>query len=456
MNGIASRHSTLRVKSCTGLNGVIRTPGEKSISHRAILLSALSEGTSSIVGLSDGDDVAHTLQAIRQLGVVVDQKGEVVYIRGGRESIRPSPGPIDCGNSGTGLRLLAGVLAGFPFESILIGDESLSSRPMDRIADPLGRMGAQLSGQGSRIFPPLKVRGGNLVGIDWKSRIASAQVKGAILLAALDADGETVVREAVLTRTNTEEMLSLAGANISIDSEEDPNTHDRLDRVVRLRRSSLKPVDWIVPGDPSQSAFWIVGGCIVDNSFVRVNGIYSGPARDGFVRVIERMGGSISSQQNSDKTLDLMASTSQLRGTVVEASEIPSLDEIPILAVAAAAADGETTFRDVGELRVKEVDRLDATVALVEAFGARAKAVGENLVIQGVGRGKKLTPGTFSCRGDHRMAMAAAIAGLASDRGESSIEGFEAVATSYPAFVRDLVSLASEPEVAVLTPCGSA
>lgn len=452
MIDVSSPRLTLRVKSCAGLNGAVSTPGEKSISHRAILMSALGEGTSSIVGLSDGDDVAHTLQAIEKLGVAVEQRGEVVYITGGRESICPSLEPIDCGNSGTGLRLLAGVLAGFPFETILIGDESLSSRPMDRIAEPLNRMGAELSGRGSRIFPPIRLRGGKLVSIDWKSQIASAQVKGAILLAALDADGETVVREAVVTRAHTEEMLSDAGANISVTSEEDPNSLDGFNRVIRLRRSSLKPVDWVVPGDPSQSAFWIVGACIVDDSFVRVKDIYAGPARDGFVRVVERMGGAISSRQNSDKILDLVASTSQLHGTVVEAHEIPSLDEVPILAVAAAAADGETTFRDVGELRVKEVDRLDATVALVEAFGARAKALGDSLVIQGVGLGKKLTPGTFSSRGDHRMAMAAAVAGLACDRGESSIEGFEAVATSYPGFVRDLVALAGEPDVAVLDP----
>jgi 3-phosphoshikimate 1-carboxyvinyltransferase len=333
------------------------------------------------------------------------------------------------------MRLLAGLVAGFDWETELVGDDSLSARPMDRVAEPLGLMGARLTGQGARCLPPVRVRGGGLHGIDWTSKVVSAQVKSAIILAGLSAEGTTVVREAVTTRTHTEEMLIEAGADLTVEPWGDG-------RIVRVRASSLKPMERTVPGDPSASAFFAVAGCVVPGSAVDIAGVYTGPARLGYVTVLQRMGAVISLVPGDPGTTTIRALSGPLTATDVPASEIPSLDEIPVLAVAAAVARGTTVFTDVGELRVKEVDRLLAVAEMVEAFGAQATIDGDTLSITGVGG--PLRGARFDSRGDHRMAMAAAVAALAAAPGERSlITGFGAVETSYPTFADDIDRLAS-------------
>ena len=412
------------------LVGSVSVPGDKSISHRALLLAALAEGSSTITGLSDGDDVLRTQQAIVALGARVKRgaKSGKVTVTGGRDRLSAPENEIDLGNSGTGMRLLTGVVAGLPGVSRLTGDASLRSRPMDRVALPLDMMGAEVEGVGERCLPPIAVSGGRLHGIDYTPPMASAQVKGAVLLAGLDADGETVVRESVATRTHTEEMLLESGADVAVEPW-------GAGRVVRLRRSTLRPVDRHVPGDPSQAAFWVVAGVVVPGSRITVERVHLGPERIGFVNVLMRMGATIALHNDGGGVGFLTTEHSYLSGTTVASTEIPSLDEVPILAVAAMVADGPTRFVDVGELRVKESDRLEGTVGLVRAFGGNAHVDGDDLVVDG---GTVPTPGTVDSAGDHRMAMAAAIAGAACRSGVSAITGWASVATSYPGFADTL------------------
>ena len=418
---------------CTG---VVRTPGEKSISHRAVLLGALAEGTSVVHGLSDGADVAASLRAVEAMGAGVERRADgAVLVHGGRTILHRPAAPLDCGNSGTSMRLLAGLVAGFDWETELVGDDSLSGRPMDRVAEPLELMGASVRGRGERSLPPLRVRGGALSGIDWSAKVASAQVKSCILLAGLAARGTTVVREAVTTRTATEDMLAEAGADISVEPWGEG-------RAVTLRASALKPVEVTVPGDPSAAAFFVVAGCVVPGSTVEVVDVYRGPARLGFVSVLKRMGADVTITPDGPETATIRAVATEdpLRATEVPAHEIPSLDEVPILAVAAATAQGTTVFSDVGELRVKEVDRLAAVADMVATFGATARVEGDTLAVTGTGG--PLHGARFDSLGDHRMAMAAAVAGLAARPGERSlISGFAAVGTSYPSFADDLAGL---------------
>ncbi len=439
------------------LRGTVRTPGEKSISHRSVLFAALAEGTSVVHGLSDGADVAASLAAVEAMGVQVERSGDgrTFVLHGGRSRLRQPAHAIDCGNSGTSMRLLSGLVAGLAWETELVGDESLLARPMDRVAEPLGLMGAAVRGRGERCLPPLRVKGGALRGIEWTSKVASAQVKSAILLAGLSAEGPTVVREAVTTRTHTEEMLAEAGADITVEPWGDGGG-----RAVTVRPSTLKPVERTVPGDPSASAFFAVAAAVVPGSAVDIADVYSGPARLGFVSVLQRMGADVvlvSAEHGQGlgstpvATIRVRALAGRpLEATDVPAAEIPSLDEVPALAVAAAVAEGTTVFSDVGELRVKEVDRLAAVKDLVEAFGASVRIEGDTLAITGAGG--PLRGARFDSRGDHRMAMAAAVAALAAAPGERSlITGFEAAATSYPGFAGDLGQLTAQASTAAGT-----
>jgi 3-phosphoshikimate 1-carboxyvinyltransferase len=406
--------TTFTVDGGAPLRGRLRVPGDKSISHRALLLAARAEGTSVVRGLSTGDDVVRTRAAVEAMGAAID--GE--RITGGVERLHEPAGVIDVGNSGTGMRLLAGYCAPFPWRTVLRGDASVSARPMDRVADPLRIMGARVDEQ----YPPLVVDGGGLHGIDYSVPMASAQVKSCVLLAGLGAEGETVVRESTPTRAHTEEMLAMAGADITVDG-----------LVVRLRPSALQPFELDVPGDPSQAAFWVVAAVITPGSEVVIENVYRGPARNGFVDVLERMGADVVFEGG-----DLVARSSRLHGTDVASAEIPSLDEVPILAIAAAAAEGTTTFHDAGELRVKESDRIATTVEGLAALGVRAEGEGDTLVVHGGG----LRAGTVRSHGDHRIAMAMAVAGM-SVEGRTRVEGWDAVQTSYPTFEEDLRQCAS-------------
>lgn len=415
------RGSVLRVAP-SPLRGRVRVPGDKSISHRALLLSALAAGTSTIRGLSAGEDVGHTGAAIEALGAHLERTDDGVRVTGGR--LRAPEGTVDVGNSGTGLRLLMGLCAGIDGTTRLDGDDSIRRRPMDRVASPLRLMGAVVDGREGGRFPPLQVTGGSLHGIDYTLPVASAQVKGAVLLAGLAAEGETVVREALVTRAHTEEMLALYGADLDVG-----------DGVVRLRPSSLRAADVDVPGDPSQAAFWLVAACVVPGSDVTVEGVYLGPARNGFLDVLRRMGADL---EVDPATGDVRARHAALVGTDVAPDEIPGLvDEVPALAVAAAVADGPTRFLGAGELRVKESDRIATITSELGALGARVEAMPDALVLVG---GDRFCGGRVRSHGDHRIAMAAAVAGLAGD-GVTEVEGWDVVRTSYPGFEQDLASL---------------
>ncbi|HWF20607.1 MAG TPA: 3-phosphoshikimate 1-carboxyvinyltransferase [Acidimicrobiales bacterium] len=426
----------MQVRGGNALVGSVHVPGDKSISHRALLLAALAEGESTITGLSDGDDVHRTLVAIRALGAEVTEDDGTVRVIGGRARLHSVAEPLDLGNSGTGMRLMAGVLAGIEGTTVLTGDASLMSRPMDRVAEPLEEMGASVAGQGERCLPPVEISGGHLRAIDYRPPMASAQVKSAVLLAGVAAEGETVVREPVPTRTHTEDMLARAGATISV-------TDEGGDRVIRVQRSDLRPGTTSVPGDPSQAAFWIVGGLVVPGSTVTVSDVYLGPQRTGFLDVLRRMGADIEVRDQSGETGTVVSRTSALRGTEIRAEEIPSLDEVPILAVAAAVAEGRSRFLDVGELRIKESDRLAGTVVMLDALGAEASVDGDDLIVTG---GATIRAAQFDSAGDHRMAMAMAIAGTAcpSSADVTTISGWGSVGTSYPRFSIDLSTL-SEP-----------
>jgi 3-phosphoshikimate 1-carboxyvinyltransferase len=418
------------------LQGAVAVPGDKSISHRALLLAALAEGTSTVHGLSDGEDVQRTLAAVAALGAEVGTDGAALTVTGGRARLHVPEAALDLGNSGTGLRLLAGVAATLPGTTRLTGDDSLRRRPMDRVAEPLTLMGATVAGEGERCLPPVDVTGGALHGITYAPPMASAQVKSAVLLAGIAADGETVVHEPVATRAHTEEMLAAAGADIDFERVGGG-------RTIRVRRSTLSPGTYSVPGDPSQAAFWVVAGVIVPGSLVTVTGIQLGIERLGFLGVLRRMGATIETEEAGNLTGSVTSYACALHGTVVEAAEIPSLDEVPILAVAAAVAHGTTRFRDVGELRVKESDRLTGTAALVAAFGVTATVDGDDLVVEGTGG--PLHPGRVEAGGDHRMAMAAAVAGAACPASSAGtvVTGWATVATSYPGFALTLARLAA-------------
>ncbi len=320
--------AALRLRGGRPLRGRIRVPGDKSISHRALLLAARAEGTSVVRGLSDGDDVLRTRAAIQALGA--DLEGD--RITGGIEHLHEPEGVLDVGNSGTGMRLLAGYCAAFDWLTVLAGDASVYQRPMDRVAEPLRAMGATVDGRDRGRYPPLVVRGGELRGIDYRPPVASAQVKAAVLLAGLGAEGETIVREAVATRTHTEDLLAMCGADVDVTLGDDG------EHVVRVRRSKLTPLVLDVPGDPSQAAFWVVAACIVPGSDVVVEDVYIGPGRTGFLDVLARMGADLEVGEGT-----IRARHGPLRGTDVDADEVPSLiDEIPVLAVAAAVAETPT------------------------------------------------------------------------------------------------------------------
>ncbi|MGH9155092.1 MAG: 3-phosphoshikimate 1-carboxyvinyltransferase [Acidimicrobiales bacterium] len=408
------------------LRGRITVPGDKSISHRALLLGALAEGTSVIRGLSTGTDVAATATAVAALGAEVDRRGTTgAAITGGRGRLHQPAGTVEVGNSGTTLRLMAGMGAAFAWDTTFDGDQSIRRRPMDRVAAPLRLMGAGIDGERA----PLTVRGGGLHGIDYTLPVASAQVKGAVLLAGLGAEGETVVRESVATRAHTEEMLAACGAEVEVSDH-------RL--VTRLRPGKLEPFELRVPGDPSQAAYWVVAACIVPGSEVVVERVYVGQARAAFVDVLRRMGADVELDMLDATTADIWARAGWLHGTTVGGDEVPGLiDEIPVLAVAAAMAEGPTTFADAGDLAVKETDRIAAVTAELSALGVVVEARPDGLVVAG-GRGLRGAP--VSSHGDHRMAMSLAVAALAGE-GTADIDGWAAVATSYPDFVTDLERL---------------
>jgi len=425
--------ATQRIEPRATLLGELRVPGDKSISHRSLLLAALTEGASTIIGLSQGEDVHRTRSLIQALGATVTMFADGVEIEGGRTRLHASATPLDCGNSGTTMRLAAGVLAGIEGHHELIGDPSLSRRPMDRVARPLRAMGAAVKGHGERELPPVVIDGRPLRGIRYELPVPSAQVKSALLLAGLHAEGSTTILEAVATRPNTEEMLQRAGATISV-------TRTGATSEITLEPSSLTPQSWEVPGDPSQAAFFVVAGIVASEGDVTVGGLYGDATRTGFLDVLVRMGASLERATGRDGTLRVTARSSRLRATTIEATEIPSLDEVPILVVAACAASGTTVFHSMDELRIKESDRFEASLALARGLGATAFGDGDDLVIEGLGTARAFGELTMDAAGDHRVAMAASVAGAAG--AGATVTDFDCVATSYPGYLEALAALA--------------
>jgi len=432
----------LRIAGGSGrLRGTLEPPGDKSLTHRSFLMAALAHGTSRIVGANGGDDCRRLLAALGALGVGVsgEPPDEVVIVGRGVEAWRSPDAPLDLGNSGTALRLLAGAIAGSGVAATLTGDASLRARPMLRIVEPLRKMGARIDGEDGGRLAPLVVRGGEpgarLRGIRYLSPVPSAQVKSAILLAGLGAADATSVVEPAPSRDHTERMLKSLGAQLAF-----------CDGTARLTPGRpLNPLAWLVPRDPSGAAFFLAAACLLPGSEVVARLVSTNPTRLGFVDVLRRMGADVETAGDlvvlREPSGDVTARGGRsLAATVVPARDVPSLvDEIPILAVVAACAEGKTRFEGVAELRVKESDRLAAIEAGLCAFGAWAEVDDDALVVYG-GAPERLRGAAIDSGGDHRIAMAFAILGLVAT-GETTISDAEMIETSYPGFEATLEAL---------------
>jgi 3-phosphoshikimate 1-carboxyvinyltransferase len=427
--------TTVTFTSGAPLRGTLRVPGDKSISHRSLLLAALAEGTSTISGLSQGEDVLATKAAMQQCGAVMTEQHGVIAVVGGRTLLHEPTAVVDIGNAGTGMRLLAGWAASMPWLTVIAGDASLHKRDMARVVDPLRQMGAAVDGRNDGRLAPLIIRGGNLRGITYDSLAGTAQSKSAVLLAGLAADGETVVHESVPARAHTEEMLRDYGADIESVTNDDGTV------TTKLRRSVIQPFEIDVPADPSQATFWLVAASLVEGSDVLIENVYVGPHRGGAIYVLQRMGADIEIIKRSETTADLRVRSAALTATDIVPSEIPSLiDELPILSVAAANATGVTTVSGAEEMRAKESDRIAAVVKQVGGLGAAIEERPDGFVI--TGRPGCLQGGAVESDLDHRIAMTGAIAALAAS-GPVTVNGWETVASSYPTFMDDLSSLQS-------------
>jgi 3-phosphoshikimate 1-carboxyvinyltransferase len=417
----------VRVEPVPALVGHVAVPGDKSISHRAVLLGAVSEGETRISGFGRSRDTEATIAAVRALGAEVDEHDvDTLTVRGvGLRGLREPGAPIDCGNSGTLMRLLAGVAAGQNgrrFE--LVGDDSLTTRPMERVAEPLRRMGASVETTDGHA--PLVIEGADLVSISYKLPVASAQVKSAVLLAGLFADGETTVVEALPTRDHTERLLERAGASVR-RRPESVSVHG-------AQRIELGDVE--IPGDFSSAAPLLVAAAIVPGSQLTVHGVGLNPRRIGLLDVLERMGARIAVYNRrslgGEPAGDVEIRASELVGATVTPAEVPTLvDELPLFALAAAHARGDSVVRGAGELRLKETDRIEGVTEELRRLGAHVRATPDGFRVRGVPA--RVRGGAFDARGDHRLAMLGAVAGISSREGVE-LQGAEAVETSFPGF----------------------
>ncbi|HRQ87401.1 MAG TPA: 3-phosphoshikimate 1-carboxyvinyltransferase [Bacteroidia bacterium] len=427
----------LRVNKVKDFSAELTVPGDKSISHRALMFSALSNGPCEITGFLASEDCLATMKALSAMGVEIETLGAGgthIRVHGCRGEFKDPGRPIDCGNSGTTMRLLSGLLASKPFETVLTGDESLSKRPMNRVALPLEKMGARIKGQGDRCTPPIKIVGKpKLIPIHYESPVASAQVKSAILLAGLAADGRTSVSEPHPSRDHTERMLNYLmvknvreGDTVSIWGGQIPESRDI-----------------VVPGDISSAAFWIVAAAARQGARLMIHNVGLNPTRVGILGVMARMGARIVERVDTSGcepmgTVEIVGDG--LVATEIGGAEIPTLiDELPVLAVAGALAEGKTVIRDAQELRVKESDRIATVAENLRRMGAQVEEFADGMEITG---GAKLRGAEIHSLGDHRIAMAFAIAGLFAE-GETHIMGTECIETSYPGFIRELEQLQS-------------
>lgn len=417
-----------------GLRGELKVPGDKSISHRSIMFGAIAHGTTNVRDILRGEDVISTMNAFRAMGVEIEDDGELIKIHGtGFEGLKQPKQKLDMGNSGTSTRLISGILAGLSFESTLFGDDSLSKRPMDRIAQPLRMMGANITGQTSRDLPPLVIKGGKLSAIDYQLPVASAQVKSALIFAALQTPKGEVSKivEKEKTRSHTEEMLIQFGGEIAVSGQ----------TILVPGGQSLTACDVIVPGDISSAAFWLVAALVVPNSEIVLKNVGINETRTGILDVISAMGAELEFLEQDDvaKSATIRVRTSQLKGCEISGSLIPRLiDELPIIALLATQAQGQTVIRDAEELKVKETDRIAVVADSLNAMGADIQPTADGMIIRGK---TPLHAATVNTLGDHRIGMMAAIASLLVSSGEMMLERAEAINTSYPSFFDDLERL---------------
>ena len=415
------------------LNGSIRVPGDKSISHRSIIFGSLAEGETKVYDILRGEDVLSTMQVFRDLGVEIEDKDGVVTIQGvGMGGLKAPQKALDMGNSGTSIRLISGVLAGVDFEVEMFGDDSLSKRPMDRVTLPLKKMGVSISGQTERDLPPLHLKGTkNLKPIHYELPIASAQVKSALIFAALQAHGQSVIIEKECTRNHTEDMLRQFGGELSVDGK----------KITVQGPQKLSGQTVVVPGDISSAAFWLVAGLIVPNSRVVLKNVGINETRTGIIDVIRAMGGKleITDMDPIAKSATLTVETSDLKGTEIGGALIPRLiDELPIIALLATQAQGQTVIKDAEELKVKETDRIQVVADALNSMGATITPTVDGMIIKGKSALHGARVNTF---GDHRIGMMTAIAALLVADGEVELDRAEAINTSYPSFFDDLETL---------------
>ena len=434
--------SSVRFDKSGPLRGRLRTAPDKSISHRAALFAAMADGQSRIDGYLLGEDTLSTLSVLEALGVGITRQGDTVIVAGvGLRGAKPANQVLDVGNSGTLLRLVAGWLSGQSgHEWVLDGDDSIRSRPMGRIADPLAAFGGDISLTDGRA--PMTVRGAHLRGGEWRSPVASAQVKSAVLLAGLNSDEGAALVEPLASRDHTERMLAEQGARVTVTGESGGH------RVEIEPCDQLQPVDRVIPGDPSSAAFLALAATLVPDSDVVIEGVNLNPSRIGFFRIIERMGAKIEGLPDAASELDptgpepvgdVRVRHSELRGTEVGAADIPgAVDEITLVGLAACFAIGETVVSGAEELRVKETDRIARVTEILRALGAEVDAADDGFAVNGTGG---LRGGGIDSFGDHRLAMLGAVAGLASEQGVE-VSNFEAAEVSYPGFEADIQSLA--------------
>ena len=427
---------TLVVHGSRGpLQGTVHVPGDKSISHRAALFGALASGATHIRGFLPANDCAATLAVVRGLGVTVERPAPDEVIVHGTGRLQEPAAPLDCGGSGTTMRLLAGILAGQPFYSVVVGNAQLSGRPMDRIAVPLRQMGATILGRQGGRFAPLTIQGGGLRAIEYATPLPSAQIKSAVLLAGLFADSVTTVTEPAPSRDHTERMLRAMGAQV----EQSGPTQ------VRVHPGPLAPLTLTVPGDISSAAFLLAAGAAQPGSQVRIAGVGVNPTRTGVLDVLAAMGAAVLLEdprpEHGEPVADVLIKARPLRGTTIAGPLIPRLiDELPVLAVVATQADGMTEVRDAAELRVKETDRIATTAAELTRMGARIEPLPDGFRVHGP---TPLHGAVVSSHGDHRLAMALAVAGLLAE-GATTIHGMACVDDSFPGFPAALAALAEE------------
>lgn len=415
------------------LRGTVRVPGDKSISHRSIMFGSLAQGQTTVRDILQGEDILSTMQAFRDMGVTIEDDGDEVRIQGaGFHGLKAPQKALNMGNSGTSIRLISGVLAGQDFSVEMFGDDSLSKRPMDRVSIPLRQMGVEISGRTERDLPPLKIHGSrSLKPIHYHLPVASAQIKSALIFAALQADGQSVIIEKEKTRNHTEDMIEQFGGHLEISGKE-----------IRVQGGqSLIGQEVLVPGDISSAAFWLVAGLILPDSKIVLENVGINETRTGILDVIKAMGGKISLSQVDPvaKSATITVESSDLQGTQIAGDIIPRLiDELPIIALLATQAQGRTVIADAEELKVKETDRIQVVADALNSMGADIEPTADGMIIQG----KTALHGTqVNTLGDHRIGMMVAIAALLVKEGQVVLERAEAINTSYPSFFDDLKGL---------------